>query len=92
METNRNADLTKRQKEIIKANFGLETIMVWVNKKAMEYKETFDYFSGKPHIQREVVDDFKTSELSRIKWSKHHSQKVRNEILWNAVATVTGQN
>lgn len=94
METNRNADLTKRQEEIVKANFGLETIMVWVNKKAREYRKLYKKYNKdqeyglETSIQKEIREDFVINELSRIKWSKHHSEKIREEILFNAQAKV----
>ena len=96
METNKNAHLTRKQEEIVEANFGLETIMVWVNKKATEYAKIYKRYNNaqeygvETSIQKEIREDFVINELSRIKWSKHHSEKIREEILFNAQAKVIG--
>ena len=89
MRTNKNAHLTRKQKEIVEANFGLETIMVWVKKKAEEARDVYDSFEDRPRIQKEVLRDFIDCELSRIKWSKHHSEKVRTYVKFDAIARIT---
>ena len=96
MRTNKKAHLTRKQEEIVKANFGLETIMVWVNNKARKYGKLYKKYNKdqeyglETSIQKEIREDFVINELSRIKWSKHHSEKIREEILFNAQAKVTG--
>jgi hypothetical protein len=94
MRTNKNAHLTRKQEEIVEANFGLETIMVWVNNKARKYGKLYRKYNKdqeygvQTSIQKEILDDFISNELSRIKWSKHHSKNIREEIHFNAQAKV----
>tara|TARA_R110002020_G_scaffold118950_1_gene271699 strand:- start:2072 stop:2368 length:297 start_codon:yes stop_codon:yes gene_type:complete len=98
MKTNKNAHLPRKQslkelnEEIVEANFGLETIQVWVNKKAEEAQEAYRHYEGNQRIQKSVLNEFEELTLERIKWSKHHSLWVRAQIKNGAIAFIISRS
>ena len=64
-------------------------IMAWVNEKADETRGIYDSYRDYPRIQKRILRDFVDYDLSKIKWSKHHSDKVRTYVKFYAIARVT---